>query len=44
MRNATHLPVFHPIEGLAVDKGITLGHLRGTLDHFARHVRGDTDG
>ena len=34
--DATHLPVFHQIEGLAVDKGITLGHLRGTLDHFAR--------
>ena len=42
--DATHLPVFHQIEGLVVDKGITLGHLRGALDHFApRHVRRHPD-
>ena len=40
--DATHLPVFHQIEGLAVDKGLTLGHLRGTLDHFARAMFGVT--
>jgi phenylalanyl-tRNA synthetase alpha chain len=40
--DATHLPVFHQIEGLCVDEGITLGHLRGTLDHFARAMFGDT--
>jgi len=40
--DATHIPVFHQIEGLCVDKGITLGHLRGTLDHFARAMFGDT--
>ena len=40
--DATHLPVFHQIEGLCVDRGITLGHLRGTLDHFARAMFGDT--
>ena len=40
--DATHLPVFHQIEGLCVDRGITLGHLRGTLDHFAREMFGDT--
>jgi phenylalanyl-tRNA synthetase alpha chain len=40
--DATHVPVFHQIEGLCVDKGITLGHLRGTLDHFARLMFGDT--
>ena len=40
--DATHLPVFHQIEGLVVDKGITLGHLRGTLDHFAQTMFGDT--
>jgi phenylalanyl-tRNA synthetase alpha chain len=39
--DATHLPVFHQIEGLAVDKAITLGHLRGTLDHFAQSMFGD---
>jgi len=40
--DATHIPVFHQIEGLAVDRGITLGHLRGSLDHFARAMFGDT--
>ena len=40
--DATHLPVFHQIEGLVVDRGITLGHLRGTLDHFARAMFGQT--
>lgn len=38
--DATHLPVFNQIEGLAVDKGITFGHLRGTLEHFARSLFG----
>ncbi|HEX8510700.1 MAG TPA: phenylalanine--tRNA ligase subunit alpha [Propionibacteriaceae bacterium] len=40
--DATHVPVFHQIEGLCVDKGITLGHLRGTLDHFAQAMFGKT--
>jgi len=35
--DATHTPVFHQIEGLAVDEGITMADLRGTLDHLA-HV------
>ncbi len=39
----THLPVFHQIEGLCVDKGITLAHLRGTLDHFAKSMFGDVE-
>lgn len=34
--DATHTPVFHQVEGLAVDKGLTMAHLRGTLDAFAR--------
>ncbi len=38
--DATHLPVFHQIEGLAVDKGISMAHLRGTLDHFAQAMFG----
>ncbi|MFO7300269.1 MAG: phenylalanine--tRNA ligase subunit alpha [Actinomycetes bacterium] len=38
--DATHLPVFHQIEGLAVDEGLTLGDLRGTLAHFAREFFG----
>lgn len=39
--DATHLPVFHQIEGLCVDIGITMADLRGTLDHFARVMFGD---
>ncbi len=38
--DATHLPVFHQVEGLVVDKGITMAHLKGTLDHFARAMLG----
>ena len=33
--DATHSPVFHQIEGLVIDKGITMAHLKGTLDHMA---------
>ncbi len=40
--DATHTPVFHQVEGLAVDKGITMAHLKGTLDAFARAMFGDT--
>jgi phenylalanyl-tRNA synthetase alpha chain len=32
----THTPMFHQVEGLLVDQGITLAHLKGTLDAFAR--------
>ena len=39
--DATHTPVFHQIEGLAVDRGITMGDLRGTLDHFAQSMFGE---
>lgn len=39
--DATHLPVFHQLEGLVVDKGISMADLRGTLDHFARAIFGD---
>ncbi len=38
--DATHTPVFHQVEGLAVDKGLTMAHLKGTLDHFARSIFG----
>ena len=38
--DATHTPVFHQVEGLAVDKGLTMAHLKGTLDHFARSMFG----
>jgi phenylalanyl-tRNA synthetase alpha chain len=39
--DATHTPVFHQVEGLAVDKGLTMAHLKGTLDAFARAMFGD---
>ena len=38
--DATHLPVFTQFEGLVVDKGITMAHLKGTLDHAARELFG----
>ena len=38
--DATHTPVFHQVEGLAVDKGLTMAHLLGTLDHFAKAMFG----
>ena len=34
--DATHMPVFHQIEGLVVDRGITFGDLAGTLEAFTR--------
>jgi len=36
----THLPVFHQIEGLAVDKGLGMADLRGSLDHLAQSLFG----
>ncbi|HIW95561.1 MAG TPA: phenylalanine--tRNA ligase subunit alpha [Candidatus Corynebacterium gallistercoris] len=38
--DATHTPVFHQVEGLAVDKGLTMAHLKGTLDHLAKTLFG----
>ena len=38
--DATHTPVFSQVEGLVVDKGITMADLKGTLDHFARSIFG----
>lgn len=38
--DSTHTPVFHQVEGLAVDKHLTMAHLKGTLDHFARAMFG----
>lgn len=39
--DATHTPVFHQVEGLAVDKGLSMAHLKGTLDTFAAAMFGD---
>ena len=38
--DATHSPVFHQIEGLVIDKDVTMGDLRGTLDAFAKRLYG----
>ncbi len=38
--DATHSPVFHQIEGLVVDKGITMCDLKGILEQFAREIYG----
>jgi phenylalanyl-tRNA synthetase alpha chain len=39
--DATHSPIFHQVEGLAVDRGITLADLKGTLRHLARALFGE---
>jgi len=39
--DATHTPMFHQVEGLAVDEGITMGDLKGTLEVFARRMFGE---
>lgn len=38
--DATHSPLFHQVEGLVVDKGITMSDLKGTLDTFAKRLYG----
>lgn len=38
--DATHSPMFQQMEGLAVDEGLTLAHLKGTMLHFARTLLG----
>jgi phenylalanyl-tRNA synthetase alpha chain len=40
-QDATHTQMFHQFEGLVVDKGINIQHLKGTLDHFAREFYGE---
>jgi len=39
--DATHLPVFHQIEGLVIDRGITMGDLAGTIESFVKAYFGD---
>ena len=39
--DATHSPVFHQLEGLVVDKGVTMGDLKGTLEIFAKKMFGE---
>ena len=39
--DATHSPLFHQIEGLVVDKGVTFSNLKGTLEILLRHMYGE---
>jgi phenylalanyl-tRNA synthetase alpha chain len=39
--DATHVPMFHQVEGLLVDEGVTVADLKGTLEYFARAMFGD---
>ncbi|MDR3091564.1 MAG: phenylalanine--tRNA ligase subunit alpha [Clostridiales bacterium] len=39
--DATHSPVFHQLEGLVVDKGVTMAHLKGTLSVFLKELFGE---
>lgn len=39
--DATHSPLFHQIEGLVVDKGITMADLKGTLEMFVKRLYGE---
>ena len=38
--DVSHTPMFHQFEGLYVDKDVSIGHLKGVLDYFARHFFG----
>lgn len=39
--DATHSPIFHQVEGLAVDEGITMADLKGTLEMFVKKLYGE---
>ncbi|MCX6391085.1 MAG: phenylalanine--tRNA ligase subunit alpha [Actinobacteria bacterium] len=39
-QDATHSPIFHQVEGLLIDEGVTLAHLKGTLDHLTKRLFG----
>jgi phenylalanyl-tRNA synthetase alpha chain len=38
--NLTHVPMFHQFEGLVIDEGITIAHLKGVLDYFVKNFFG----
>jgi phenylalanyl-tRNA synthetase alpha chain len=42
--DATHSPIFHQVEGLAIDRGITMANLKGTLLHLMRALFGEERG
>lgn len=39
--DVSHVPMFHQFEGLCVDKGINITHLKGTIDYFAKQFFGE---
>ncbi len=39
--DATHSPLFHQIEGMAIDEGVTMADLKGTLETFAKKLYGE---
>lgn len=39
--DATHSPLFHQIEGMVIDEGVTMGDLKGTLETFAKKLYGE---
>ena len=41
--DATHSPMFHQVEGLAVDVGLTFAHLKGTITYFLQRLLGDRE-
>lgn len=41
--DATHSPMFHQVEGLAVDEGLGFAHLKGTIEYFLTRLLGDRD-
>ncbi len=38
--DATHTPMFHQIEGFVVDRGVTMAHMKGTIDSFLKAIYG----
>lgn len=38
--DASHVPMFHQFEGMCIDRGINITHLKGTIDHFAKEFFG----
>lgn len=41
--DATHSPMFHQVEGLAVDEGLSMAHLKGTLTYMVRELLGERE-
>jgi phenylalanyl-tRNA synthetase alpha chain len=41
--DATHSPMFHQVEGLAVDEGLSFAHLKGTITYFLTRLLGDRE-